>query len=1525
MQTKTNPAGPEQDVTAGEPGVSGTEPESMDAEELSREETLQWLMELDRDEPEENVFIVARGSATDFSLSAQEAAVAARPMIRGRAGADDLSTYVGEEIVLGEPGSNMGGSADDEMADAVDDHSADFDALMAVDFSREVNDAEEGLLDVEEGSDILGLEENDDIGEHYLVVKRVKRNQEEDASAPVAAAEVSGQAPVPQPAFEARGDEQHPGEQAAEAAELPLVEMELAEAEPLQVESPLQEQTEELLVAAAPELEEAQLQIDTGETALEALEYGVEELELVAEDSGSGAEQPLLDIEEEAYGLEELELSVGLVELEPVEPEAEDEESELGLQAAELEVEEAEPRSIEEIEPSAAEAASAETARESASGEAPEETFDFSFDEELDLVALASDLDEIGELAEEASAGDLVVELAAAEDKPGEFEVSEATLAELEEIEAIDLDVVEAATEPRDFDDLHEDLREVVEAGSIHTLLTPRLPGLMSELDAALAARLTALSRPGVAIDADVSIAETAADIEVAEAEGYAPMATVCSVMPEALADLDSRHIAAVYLRLRDSSSGELYNRIFHEDAAAAGPDDLALIGSESREEEAPLAEMAEDAAVADDSDSGAQSTAEELRLPGTGAGLRLVETRIFDEDLLENEETLEEQLRAAPEGAEWTPDSDEIDAIFSNLDSVGSLDEEFDDLPAITAPVEALADEEVFEAAGAGGDTEDDMSWCIPEEITFSQCSPSGGEIFDEFLDAFIEEGSSELEKLEAAIGSWESDRDNPEHQAEVGRVLHTIKGIAKGVGLHYFGTLIHNFETLLEELPKAGLAGGGDYFRIVNAWLDAVVRGIDFVQQQRRDIDRELPGQALVVAQSLAAEPLEEAEIPVAEAVTAVPEVSAETAAAPAKAPVMPEHTPDLEEVRRREEDKKLADEGARVLAAQQSVRITSEKLDLLLNLTNQAQQLGVRTTQTSSRSKRATAELQGRLTSVRAHIADIASGALFNVSATGENSREDLDALEMDRYSELQEAANILREGVEDLADLIELVSRHNGQAEALLKQQATVISSIGSSIRAARVVPVSRLSPGLRRLVRTVSADLGKEVAFRVLNEVGTLDRDDYARCQTILEHMVRNALDHGVESASERQAAGKPSVGQITLDLRKSGADTIFVLSDDGRGMDPAKIREAARSKGVGGDVYALTDEEALKLVFQKGFSTASEVSQISGRGVGMDIVASELQKMGGEVRITSEIGKGTSFHIRIPTSVAVNGALLVSAGDNYYAIPLGGLIAVDEVPVDKFFAAVEEGESLVISGLDCEPAYLGTLCQAGNLPERSAWRHTVPVLVAGSDERRMAIAVDDVEEALELVIRTLGAQFAAVPGVAGAATTADGEAVVALDLNVLVSSLGEGEGAVVSIDQPREEKLLALVVDDSRTQRMVATSQLESAGLETATAENGAVAIDWLNTTERLPDIVLLDVEMPVKDGIQALREIRKSPRFSEIPVIMITSRTGIKHRTLAEEAGCNGYMGKPFNFRMLMGQINELTGHRLELESQEA
>ena len=1295
-----------------------------DTAEEGKDSTLEWLLDMDMSEPQESLFTVDAGEYTQQGLSQYEAEVAARPLTRGKHGADDFASYVGEEIVISSEteSSDIYNTAPDLHEHRNGNGSAHVVETMAIDYSRHaaVDNQQTGRC-LEEGMDILGLSSDDDMGEKYLVLKKVKHTRVEP----------------PKP-----------------LADSPLMP-ELPREEPLMLS-----QAPALRLVSAP-----------GERAV-ANENAV---------PGSVAD---------AVAAENLNEYIHQVKA---------------------------PTSEQEFDSYLL------------NGEQLPET---AFSPEQFLV----------------------------EHGPG---------------------VVPVDSSPQQAVDFHEDFLAMPGFGE------SLVEGI--ELDAEPSSEWLGAVQP---------IASESVNEELATAppmlEGKVDAVTAEAPMGELFAaDSPDIDLEAEFSRAQHHSTGADIDEVF-ADLGFTGD----AVGSDADSGDIDSLDLSADFDLVTDEEV-IQGFAEEAE-----------QLQVFEEDIFAGD------FLGSMESAEETP-AEDIEALFDSLGKdvpdhgeICGLDvDEFS--IASGAGVEQTA---VAPTAGLESQNErihasvepvhspaasQDNAWCVPQGIAFSYASKSSGEIFSDFLDAFIEEGSSELEKLEDAIGLWEKDIDSEAPYVTVTRVLHTIKGIAKGVGLQFYGTLIHNFETLLESLPRPQGAAPTDYFRIVNVWLDAAVRGLDFVQANRTDIVSEFP------LQTGRLDTLAEA------AVTAQVD-------APAEAAVV---TPTTgQQVRSQRVAKQLADDGAKALAAQQTVRITSEKLDHMLNLANQAQQLGVRTAQSAGRGKRTTAEMQTRLASVRAHIAGIADRALRTVTARGVQGSTEMDALEMDQYTELQEAANILREGVEDLADLVDFASRQNAQVEALLKQQGGVIASIGSSIRAARVVPVSRLIPGLRRLVRTVSNDLGKDVSLQVLNELGTLDRDDFGRCQTILDHMVRNALDHGIECSDQRAAAGKAATGRVSIDIRKAGADAIITLADDGRGIDPEAMRESALKKGLDIEVDALSDADAQRLIFHKGFSTAAAVSQISGRGVGMDIVLSEIQQMGGDIQIESVVGRGTSFHIRIPSSVTVNGALLVTAAEQSYAIPLGGLIAVEQVPVDEFLKAVEAGTTLSLAGLECEPAYLGTLCQGQRLPEKKVWGASIPVIIAGPAARKMAIAVDDVEEALELVIRSLGVQFSTVPGVAGAATTADGEAIVALDLNLLVASAGDGQNSQVSVGSEREESLLALVVDDSRTQRMVATSQLETVGVETVTAENGAVAIDLLNCAERLPDIILLDVEMPVKDGIQTLREIRKSVRYSHIPVIMITSRTGLKHRALAQAAGCNGYMGKPFNFRMLIGQINELTGHRLQL-----
>jgi chemosensory pili system protein ChpA (sensor histidine kinase/response regulator) len=1414
-----------------ESGIEGV----VDSGDDVKEKSLRWLLDMDLSEAEEKLFTVTGNDYCDEGLSAYEAEVAARPLVRGNAHSDELSTYVNEEIVMSSDSERS-----DIYADIPDDSAADAEvdlsgAAMAVDYShRESADGTVSTAVVTDGSDILGLAEEDDMGEAFLSIKRVKAPVEESPAAqpPVISASPAVEEPVT-----SCGDET-PGE-------------------------------------------------SDGENGHENID------ENVGEQSGENGHDNLPGELESPHSINLSEAPVPCLVAQPG------------------------TYSVANEDPEQDDAAHSNDA-------APGNVLDYvasmappADDDEFDKYLLGGE------------------HLLNSDSDPDELAV-----ARTEGIVSVDpsmgIDI-----------DYHEDFRtmEGFDRSSV-TAITSVISLVMEEITAQVRERIEALGYAADSIEVDVMLGNEPDAIKRCYAEGFEPVTAICAELPQAMQSLAKPEQSAIYVRLFHGQTNENWNDLFSadftaEDHKAELQSGLTLEpvtaveparvqpAAEAWISEADFADDLVGADFTEGLDTGAalqgETDIDALFDDLHGAELDSDAECVLDaaadsaviDDTMESagfgEDIFAEDIFGELPAASDSTASD-IDAAFSGIDQPrGDADEicgvdvdEFAGSEQLDQPDSADSRDDVLGVSspdrnGSGA------AWFIPEGITFSYTSQSGAEIFSDFLDAFIEEGSSEVEKLEDAFGVWERDAAVDSAFATVARTLHTLKGIAKGVGLQRYGTLVHNFETLLEAMSRPEAGAEQDYFRMINVWLDAVVRGIEFVQEHRADIASEFPvqgGGPVVDDEPLAArsESTESIEVPVAELPT--PHAGKNKAAV----------------ARQKKRDKQLADEGAKSLAAQQSVRITSEKLDHLLNLTSQAQQLGVRSSQSTSRNKRASAELQARLASVRSHIATIADRALLNVNARSGRSAPDLDALEMDQYSELQEAANILREGVEDLADLVDVTSRQNALVEALLKQQSSVISSITSSIQAARVVPMSRLMPGLRRIVRTVSTDLDKAVSFKVLNEAGALDRDHYARCQIILEHMVRNALDHGIESPEERLAAGKPTAGRITIDVRKSGGDYIIKLADDGRGIDPDVIRESAFNKGLDVDVDALSDEEATRLIFHKGFSTANTLSEISGRGVGMDIVMTELQQLGGDIQIQSAVGLGTSFELRIPSNVSVNGALFVKAGESAYAIPLNGLIAVEHVAVDDFYSAIERGKTLSLFDIECEPAYLATLCQGVGLPDRSVWGTTVPVIIAGSEQRHMAIAIDNVEEALELVVRSLGAQFSSVPGVAGAATTADGEAIVALDLNLLVASVVSGDLAPIAVSKDTDTTLLALVVDDSRTQRMVATSQLDTVGVETITAENGMVAIDLLNATHRLPDIVLLDVEMPVKDGIETLREIRKSQRYGHLPVIMVTSRTGAKHRALAREAGCNGYMGKPFNFPGLIEQISTLTGYDLQL-----
>jgi len=467
--------------------------------------------------------------------------------------------------------------------------------------------------------------------------------------------------------------------------------------------------------------------------------------------------------------------------------------------------------------------------------------------------------------------------------------------------------------------------------------------------------------------------------------------------------------------------------------------------------------------------------------------------------------------------------------------------------------------------------------------------------------------------------------------------------------------------------------------------------------------------------------------------------------------------------------------------------------------------------------------------------------------------------------------------------------------------------------------SRMVPFSRIVPRLRRIVRQISAELGKEVAIEFNKTEGELDRNMMERMVAPLEHMLRNAVDHGIESTDTRKQLGKSAAGRISLSLSREGGNVLLLLSDDGAGMSVDRIREKAIQQELMNSDAELSDKEILQFIFQAGFSTAESVTQISGRGVGMDVVSSEIKQLGGSVDISSVEGQGTQFSIRLPFTVSVNRALMISMGDDRYAIPLNSIEGIARIAPDDLANYYTDPDSRFhYAGTDYQLQYMGTLLNKDVPPRVDGHQLPVPVLLVRSADHSVAIQVDSLSGSQEIVVKTLGAQFSSVQGLSGATIMGDGHVVIILDTNSMLrqqfalSAIHQSPNLEEKIEPPLVNRNpIVMVVDDSVTVRKVTTRFLEREGFDVITAKDGVHAIEVLR--DKTPDIMLLDIEMPRMDGFEVARRVRANPNIKHLPIIMITSRTGEKHRQTGLAAGANEYMGKPFQEDVLLDNIQQL------------
>ncbi len=848
------------------------------------------------------------------------------------------------------------------------------------------------------------------------------------------------------------------------------------------------------------------------------------------------------------------------------------------------------------------------------------------------------------------------------------------------------------------------------------------------------------------------------------------------------------------------------------------------------------------------------------------------------------------------------------------------------------------------------------------------------------EIAAIFSEEAADLLESADQALGNWAENRESREYMEELKRHLHTLKGGARMAGIVAMGNLSHELEALLINIDDERIAPSTQIDDLLQLSIDQLHSMRDMVIAGKKvspEEDLEKRIHALNAGDLSAAEPpavtdtateadLDAAAVPVEFSSEPEEKVSmviveqadeeAEDVAVPEAAATATEEAglPTLKAPKRKPADDKAAteepaevapqepeeDESAELAvdeiaeeepaielqaalpqrtgdARQEFARIDADLLEGLLNAAGEISIYHSRLSQQINTIEFHVDELDQTVARLREQLRklEIETDAQIKHGHQDTVVAQDFDPLELDRYSNIQQLSRALAESASDMGSLKELLQSVTSDAETLLVQQARVTAELQDGLMRTRMVPFQQHVPRLTRLVRQAAAEAGKRAELAVEGASGELDRQVLDKMLPPFEHMLRNAIIHGLEKPEERQAAGKPATGRITMRLHREGTEMVIDVADDGAGLDVEAIRRKAYETDLLDRKSKVTDDEIMQLILTPGFSTARKVTQSAGRGVGMDVVANEVKQLGGSLRISSVTGQGTNFTIRLPFTLAITQALVVRTGEEIYALPLPtveGVVRIARAELenlltqsDPTYEYAEQTYRFRHLGM-----YLGG--PSAQLPDDDSF---IPVILVSAGEHSTALLTDEMISSQEIVVKSVGPQLASIRGISGATILGDGRIVLILDTNALVRSGAPVVELKSAAPAPADERPLAMIVDDSITVRRVMERFLERNGMRVVTAKDGIDAISQLPDAK--PDIILLDIEMPNMDGYEFATHVRNDERVSDVPIIMITSRVGDKHRARAIEIGVDDYLGKPYQDSQLLDAIRRLLDER--------
>lgn len=719
--------------------------------------------------------------------------------------------------------------------------------------------------------------------------------------------------------------------------------------------------------------------------------------------------------------------------------------------------------------------------------------------------------------------------------------------------------------------------------------------------------------------------------------------------------------------------------------------------------------------------------------------------------------------------------------------------------------------------------------------------------DIDEQLLPVFLEEADEICPRIGSELRAWREQPDQVRHPDALKRLLHTLKGSARMAGTMRIGEIAHEMEERV--LAAARLREQAGYWDSLEGDSDRI-------------------GSLLEELRSASVKP----------------EVSG----------------------RRAERRTTEAEHGL----SGGVLRVRAEVVDRLVNQAGEVSVARSRIEAEMRAFKEGLLELTSSVVRLRKQLREVEIQAESQMQARvsmTKDSAEQFDPLEFDRFTRLQELTRFMNESVHDVQTVQQLLLKNFDETAAALQVQARLNRELQKNLMSVRMVPFASINERLYRIVRQTGKELNKRANLELLGGNVELDRSVLERMTAPFEHLLRNAMVHGLESSALRVQQGKNPIGEIQLRVRQESNEVVFEFSDDGAGLNFPALRDRAIAKGLLQADAPVSDQQLAQMIFTSGISTAAEVTEVAGRGIGMDVVRSEVAALGGRADVSSTPGQGTRFIIHLPLTLAITHALMVRAGERNYAIPASMIEQVRQVKASEL-AQLYRDRHISWQGKTYPLHYLASLLgEVEHAPENLPHN---PLLLLRSGEQHIAVHLDEILGHQEVVVKNIGTQLARLPGISGATVTGDGTVVLILNPVQLAQRIGAGQVGIESAAPLRSEPLV-MVVDDSLTVRKVTTRLLNRAGYQVVTAKDGMDALEQLGDIQ--PAVMLLDIEMPRMDGFELAKQLRRDAKTLSLPIIMITSRTADKHRDYAMQLGVNAYFGKPYPEQALLEKIAEL------------